>query len=254
MFDEWQKASYAKRLHGRSIYFAISEQCYHLSSIDAETVDVNTVDALATSQEEADARIILHCNHVCKTTPGTTHIIVRSPDTDVLVLLLKYARNFDPVVLFDTGTGDKRRLLYVKQINEVIGFDLCSVLPALHCFTGCDTVSAFVQRGKVTPLKALQKYSDFIEVFECLEKDEQCSDTLLDDHVEFVCRMYGKPSYTSVNKLRYDSFAQKYQGTSGQVLSAFDCIDLNLLPPCRASLEMHSKRANYQSFIWCHSH
>ena len=29
LFDEWQKASYAKRLHGRSIYFAISEQCYH---------------------------------------------------------------------------------------------------------------------------------------------------------------------------------------------------------------------------------
>ena len=65
MFEEWQKASYAKRLHCRSIYFAISEQCYHLSNIDAETVHVNTVDALATSQEEADTRIILHCNHIC---------------------------------------------------------------------------------------------------------------------------------------------------------------------------------------------
>ena len=52
--------------------------------------------------------------------------------------------------------------------------------------------------------------------------------------------MYGKPSYTSVNKLRYDSFSQKYQGTSGQVLSAFGGIDLSL-PPCRASLDMYSK-------------
>ena len=76
----------------------------------------------------------------------------------------------------------------------------------MHCFTGCDTVSAFVRRGKITPLKALQKYSVFIEVFECLGKDEQCSDILLDDLEEFVCRMYGKPSYTSENKLRYDSF------------------------------------------------
>ena len=90
----------------------------------------------------------------------------------------------------------------------------------MHCFNGCDTVSAFVRRGKITPLKALQKYSDFIEVFECLGKDEQCSDILLDDLEEFVCRMYGKPSYTSENKLRYDSLSQKYQGTSGQVLSA----------------------------------
>ena len=254
LFGEWQKASYAKRLHGRDIYFAISEQCYHLTSTDAETVEVRTVDALATSQEEADTRIILHCMHICETAPSATHIIVRSPDTDVLVLLLKYAKNFDPVVLFDTGTGNKRRLLNIKQIIEVKGSDLCSVLPALHCFTGCDTVSSFVRRGKITPLKALQKYSDFIQVFECLGTEEICSETLLDDLEEFVCRMYGQPSYTSVNKLRYDSFSQKYQGTSGQVLSAFDGIDLSLLPPCRASLEMHAQRANYQTFIWCHAH
>ena len=192
--------------------------------------------------------------HICEKAPSATHIIVRSPDTDVLVLLLKYAKNFDPVVLFDTGTGNKRRLLNIKQIIEVKGSDLCSVLPALHCFTGCDTVSSFVRRGKITPLKALQKYSDFIQVFECLGTEEICSETLLDDLEEFVCRMYGQPSYTSVNKLRYDSFSQKYQGTSGQVLSAFDGIDLSLLPPCRASLEMHAQRANYQTFIWCHAH
>ena len=49
-------------------------------------------------------------------------------------------------------------------------------------------------------------------------------------------------------------FSQKHQGTSGQVLSSFDGIDLSLLPPCRASLEMHTRRANYQAFIWCHAH
>ena len=170
LFDEWQKASYAKRLHGRSIYFAISEQCYHLSSIDAETVDVNTVDALATSQEEADTRIILHCNHICETTPDTTHIIVRSPDTDVLVLLLKYAQNFDPVVLFDTGTGDKRRLLNVKQIIEVIGSDLCSVLPALHCFTGCDTVSASCEGAKLPHLKHFRSIQTSLKSLNAWEK------------------------------------------------------------------------------------
>ena len=108
-------------------------------------------------------------------------------------------------------------------------------------------MSSFVRRGKFTTLKALQKYSDFIQVFECLGTEETCSETLLDDLEEFVCRMYGQSSYTSVNKLRYDSFSQKYQGTSGQVLNAFDGIDLSLLTPCRASLEM-------QTFSWCHAH
>ncbi|MES9950704.1 MAG: hypothetical protein ABW118_17235 [Candidatus Thiodiazotropha sp.] len=254
LFSEWQKASYAKKLKGRNLYFAMGNECYHLTSTDGNAVEVRSVDALATSQEEADTRIILHCMHICETAPTTTHIIIRSPDTDVLVLLLKYAQQLGPVVLFDTGTSDKRRLINVKQIIEVKGSDLCSILPALHCFTGCDTVSSFVRRGKITPLKALQKYPDFIQVFECLGKDANSSDTLIDDLERFVCRMYGKPGYSSVNKLRYDSFSKSYQGKSGQVLSAFDGIDLSLLPPCRASLEMHVQRANHQAFVWCHAH
>ena len=40
--------------------------------------------------------------------------------------------------------------------------------------------------------------------------------------------------------------SQKYQSTSGQVLSAFDGIDLSLFPPGRASLlDIHAQRANY---------
>ena len=122
---------HAKRLHGRDIYFAISEQC-----TDTEAVEVRSVDAVASSQEEAYTRIILHCLHICETAPITTHIIVRSPDTDVLVPILNCAQNFDPVFLFNTGAGDKCTLLYIMGIDEVKGYDLCSFLPALHCFTG----------------------------------------------------------------------------------------------------------------------
>ena len=39
----------------------------------------------------------------------TTHITERSQDTDVLVLIRKYAQHIDPVVLFDTGTGKKNK-------------------------------------------------------------------------------------------------------------------------------------------------
>ena len=43
-------------------------------------------------------------------------------------------------------TQGQVRLLNVKQIIEIQGADLCSALPSLHCFTGFDTTSAFVQR------------------------------------------------------------------------------------------------------------
>ena len=62
--------------------------------------------------------------------------------------------------------------------------------------------------------------------------------------------MYGKPKYTSVNKLRYDLFMQNIRPKSGYVLSSFDGIDMSLLPPCQDSLYMHIQRANYQAWIW----
>ena len=36
--------------------------------------------------------------------------------------------------------------------------------------------------------------------------------------------MYGKATFIKVNQLRYDSLSQKYQGTSVQVLIAFNGI------------------------------
>ena len=189
-----------------------------------------------------------------QTAPTTTNIIERSQDTDMLVLILKYAQHIDPVLLFDTGTGNKRRLLNIKHIVEVKGSDLCSALTALHCFTGCDTIRAFVGRGKITPLKVLEKYPEFMDVFGGLCGNVTYSAKLLDDLEMFVCCMYGKAQFSSINKVRYVSFSQKYQGTSGQVLSTFAGMYLSLLPLCRASLDMHAQRGNYQAYIWCHAH
>ena len=51
-------------VHGRYIAFAKSEQTYHLTSTDAEAAAVKI--ALASSQEEAYTRIIIHCVHICE--------------------------------------------------------------------------------------------------------------------------------------------------------------------------------------------
>ena len=70
----------------------------------------------------------------------------------------------NPVVLFDTGTGNKRRLLNVKHIVEVKGSNYCLALTALHCFTGCDTTRDFARMGKIIPLKVLEKFPEFMDV------------------------------------------------------------------------------------------
>ena len=56
--------------------------------------------------------------------------------------------------------------------------------------------------------------------------------------------MYGKATFIKVNLLRYDSYSQKYQGTSVQVLIAFNG---TFFPPYKALVflllaEYHLKR------------
>lgn len=253
LLDEWQKDAYAEKLIGRKVIFVCGEECFCLSSVDGETVTKEPQEELFSSQEEADTRIILHCLQISQNSSDNTHIVVRSPDTDVFVLLLRFAQTIKQPVIFDTGVANKRRLLNVKEIIERKGPDVCSVLPSIHSFTGCDTTSAFVRRGKLIPLKNIEKNQSFLNVFDKLGKTLDVTEDLLSELEKYVCSMYGKPKYSDVNKLRYDLFAQKYQGKSGQLLSNYDGVDLSLLPPCRDSLEMHIKRANYQAYIWLHA-
>ena len=80
------------------------EECFCLSSEDGESVTKELQEDLCSSQEEADTMIILHCLHICHNSSESTKNVVRSPNTDALVLLLKFAQAIDQSILFDTGT------------------------------------------------------------------------------------------------------------------------------------------------------
>jgi len=74
------------------------------------------VPELHSSQHEADTRIILHCLHADRTSPEPCSIVVSSPDTDVFVLLLYYAKDIKKSLLFQTGSGNKRRLIDIHAV------------------------------------------------------------------------------------------------------------------------------------------
>ena len=110
--------------------------------------------------------------------PDST-IVVRSPDTDVFILLLKFGQDILNSLLFDTGVGNKQCFLDVHKIISGVGEDICRVLPALHAYSKCDTASAFVHKGKLVPLETLLKHRDFIDVFLELESSDDLKDTIL---------------------------------------------------------------------------
>jgi len=152
--------------------------------------------------------------------------------------------------LFDTGVGNKRRMINVLDVRQ--GKDFSKALLSLHAFTGCDTTSTFVRQSKVKSMKLLQKNSNFIRVFCRLGNDNNVHEDDFSALEKFVCRMYhpSKPTYTDLNRLRVDCFRQKFHPRASTVLSNTDGMDLSLLPPCRASLRMHILRSNYKTYIW----
>ena len=86
----------------------------------------------------------------------------RSPDTDIFFILLHYALELQGVtILFDNGTGNKKRLIDITKLAQQYKQELCTALLGLHTFTRCDTTSAFKEIGKVKPIKTLQQSPQF---------------------------------------------------------------------------------------------
>ena len=119
---------------------------------------------LASTQEEADTRIILHALYSDKLYQENNvqgRIVVKSPDTDVLVLLVHYFPKMkNPSELwFQTGlitsTKDYRRYIPIHELCKSLSSVVCAILPADYALTGCDTTSSFFGIGKKSTLKAL---------------------------------------------------------------------------------------------------
>ena len=107
---------------------------------------------LASNQEEADGKLIFHAADASKDYPT---VIIVANDTDVFILCLAYAHKFQSIMI-KSGTS-KTELHDVKNLADSLGTEVCSALIGKHVFTGCDTVSAFSGRGKVSALKMIKR-------------------------------------------------------------------------------------------------
>ena len=163
--NEWSTDSYAEALINRKIYFVCDAECTLLTSEDGISTDARPIFQLFSSQEETDTIFILHLKYVNET--GAERVVVRSTDTDVFLLLLHFSPEFTHIkdVKFDTGVGDKRRWIDIHLLYQCLHADLVSSLLGFHAFTGCDSTSSFVRKGKVKPLKLLKNSKHIQTIF-----------------------------------------------------------------------------------------
>ena len=91
---------------------------------------------------------------------------IKSPDSDIFFILLYHSSYLNIEVLFESGTGNRKRLLNISELNKKLGHRVCSSFLSLHALTGCDTTSSLKGIGKIKPIKILEKYPMFHETRE----------------------------------------------------------------------------------------
>jgi hypothetical protein len=172
----WSSEEAAKRLVDRKVILVVEGQAFLLTSTDGHSVDQVEIESLNSKQEETDTRVVLYLCHAQQ--EGYKYAVVHSPDSNIFFILLCYAHKLDPlVILFVTGSREKRRLLNITEIAQDLGPRFC----------------AYKGKWKVNPLMKLEKKPKFQNCFAQLSVNLNVEEKLIDKLEEFTCIMYGYP-------------------------------------------------------------
>ena len=182
---------------------------------------------LSGNHEEADTRLILH---LCKAVDGGyERVLVICRDTDILLLLVHFMPTKPVEVWMISGTAKSRKCYPVHEASQRLTQSVKTNLLSFHALTGCDTTSAFHGYGKKSCWKTFLNQPLLVAG---IGRDGELAPI-----EQFVCHLYGRPEQPSVDEARLQLFGKAKKG-------------LEMLPPTKDALELHTIRANYQAKIW----
>eukprot|EP00057_Strongylocentrotus_purpuratus_P019489 XP_011673963.1 PREDICTED: uncharacterized protein LOC105442958 [Strongylocentrotus purpuratus] len=233
LFERWSQSG-KDIIDDVTVIVGHGEEC-HAIRMDRSKgeLEIQPLPALFSTQEEADTRLLLHSLHAASC---SVDVIINSPDTDVFILCLAFSQDIDANMYFRTGQGNKTRTIAIGNVFNHFGQDVCRALIGLHCFTGCDTVSAMYGIGKVRALKLMMSSKEHCTTFQNLGASFSVPLTLYEGIEAYTCELYGQKGCKDVNDARCKLFKS---GTCGE----------KSLPTNKDSLHKHTQRANYQAAV-----
>ena len=163
------------------------------------------------NHEEADTRIVVHLLHALRAGDGNS-VLVRTVDTDVIVILAgKFHDLIDKYPTADIwvafGMGKHFSYISVNSICSVLGESRSRSLPVFYAFSGCDTTSSFLGKGKKSAWQAWEAYQDVTPVLESLATNPFQQLSVSSEHFRklerFTIILYDKLSpLESINKVQ----------------------------------------------------
>ena len=165
---------------------------------------------------------------------------MRTVDTDVVVLAIAAFHKLPNLkeLFIGFGVGQKFRSIPIHKIATNLGHEKASSLPMIHALTGCDTTSFFRGHGKKSCWSTI---SSLPALNSTMLRISNSTTTIYEDDIKaverFVILLYDRTSTcTDVNNFRKKLFPKKTL--------------IEQLPPSKAALVEHIKRAAYQAKIW----
>ena len=254
LVDNWKDDDYASLFEGKILYVNSDNKCYSFKSVLGKVVRTEEFN-LYSDHEEADSRMFHHIQSL----PKPSNVVVRSNDTDVLVIAIGCRSKIDTElkIWLEAGVQGKNNLRFISvdQICSNLGETFCHALPAYFAFIGCDYSAAFSRKGKVTPFKKLEtdipsqiafgrladaSLAELAEIFPQIEK--------------YTCLIYGKKTTDRINDVRTDIFMDKYKPKrEDDKISCVKKLDGSMLPPCSRVLWQKVKRTCYIAHLWMSS-
>lgn len=172
--------------------------------------------------------------------------VILSDDTDVQILVLSHSQALG-MCYIEKGRSTKIRITELSIVAEspfkqlslgISEQDFLKALIGVHALTVCDTLSAFSGKGKWKAIQLLLKNESYVKAIVEIGEIWSVSDATFNAAEALVCHLYGKKG-ENVDLLCYELYCAK----GGKV-------NPEALPPCRTSLRLHMKRANYRAAIW----
>ena len=180
-------------------------------------------------QEEADTILLLHALSVNK----TNELVIESPDTDVLILMINFYPQLPTKTSFQNGKGNQKRKIDIQKVNQQLGEKRASALLGFRDFTGSNLCGRFAGRTKDFCFNVFLQCDDLIlNALATLGTENELSSEIYQELERFVCLLYKSKSHSSVGSLRWFRYSNREA-------------EAESLPPTSSALRLHINESKF---------
>lgn len=200
----------------------------------------DTADLQQLYDEESDTRMVKHVANLAHN--GYDFVVVFSRDFDVMVILVclysLFPHRFPKEVWLQMGTHAEPE--YFPVHDSGMEPALAMNLIAWHALTGCDQVSAFRGKGKMTTFDVYRQHSQLLAELGRVSQSDM--EDMLSHVREFVARIYDPDGDTKTcDAVRWQIYTTTPDGGKNLTVG---------MGPTPNTGDFHIKRAHRQAMVW----